>query len=86
MSNERKITVIPLKPKTLVRVAIYCRVSTRSQEQLDSLANQISQLTRYAYLHCNWRLVDIYIDIKSGSNVSNRSEFVRMLNDCQNGK
>lgn len=86
MSQERKVTVIPPAIKFMYRVAIYCRVSTRSQEQLDSLANQISYLTRLTASHVNWRLIDIYIDIKSGSNISGRSDFQRMLDDCQNGK
>lgn len=86
MSQERKVTVIPPSKKYIYHVAIYCRVSTRSQEQLDSLANQISYLTRFTVSHIDWRLIDIYIDIKTGSNTSGRNEFQRMLNDCQNGK
>ena len=86
MPNERKVTVIPPTPKIMYRVAIYCRVSTRSQEQLDSLANQISYLTRLTSAKVNWRLTDIYIDIKSGNNITNRSEFQRMINDSENGK
>jgi len=86
MSLERKVTIIPPVPKFIHRVAIYCRVSTRSQEQLDSLANQISYLTRLVTAKIDWHLVDIYIDIKPGSNTSARNEFERMINDCQNGK
>lgn len=86
MSNERNVTVIPPSTKMMYRVAIYCRVSTRSQEQLDSLANQISYLTQLTAAKVNWRLIDIYIDIKSGSNTTNRSEFQRMIHDSENGK
>ena len=86
MSDERKVTVIPPTKKFRYRVAIYCRVSTRSQEQLDSLANQISYLTRLTASHVEWYLIDIYIDIKTGNNTTSRNEFQRMLNDCQNGK
>ena len=35
-------------------VGIYARVSTNSKEQLDSLANQISGLTRLASAHRTW--------------------------------
>lgn len=44
MSEERKIIVRPAMRDFMKtsRVGIYCRVSIRSQEQLDSLANQVS--------------------------------------------
>jgi site-specific DNA recombinase len=86
MSKERTITIIPPTPKLMYRVAIYCRVSTRSQEQLDSLANQISYLTKLTATKVNWRLIDIYIDIKSGSDATSRNEFQRMIDDCETGK
>jgi DNA invertase Pin-like site-specific DNA recombinase len=34
----------------------------------------------------DWLLVDIYIDIKSAETIFNRSEFLRLLDDCHNGK
>jgi len=86
MSNERKVTVIPPAIKHMQRVAIYCRVSTRSQDQLDTMANQISYLTQLVSTHINWRLVDIFVDVKTGSNTSGRNEFQRMINDCENNK
>ena len=86
VSSERKVTMIPATKKFLLRAAIYCRVSTRSAEQLDSLANQISYLTRLTSSTLSWNLVDIYIDVKTGSNTTGRNEFQRMMNDCQSGK
>ncbi|MDD6716078.1 MAG: resolvase [Firmicutes bacterium] len=41
-------------------VVIYARVSTNSKEQLDSLANQISGLTRLAAAHRTWFVADIF--------------------------
>jgi predicted site-specific integrase-resolvase len=75
MSNERKVTVIPPSLKFMNRVVIYCRVSTRSQEQLDSLSNQISYLTKLTAAKVNWQLFDVYIDIKSGSNTTAEMSF-----------
>lgn len=44
---EKKIHYIPAIPRRLEnKVAIYCRVSTNDTEQLSSLANQVSALTR----------------------------------------
>lgn len=86
MPNERKVTVIPPIPKFTHRVGIYCRVSTKSQEQLNSLSSQLSWLTRKVSRTLGWYLVDIYLDIKSGANASNRNEFQRMLQDCREKK
>lgn len=47
MSENRKVHFIPPMPvKRQNRVGIYCRVSSNSMEQLNSLTNQISALTR----------------------------------------
>lgn len=86
MTNERKVTIIPPKPKYNYRVGIYCRVSSRSQEQLTSLAAQASYLTRLVAAKPGWKLSDIYLDIKSGSEQTDRTEFQRLLSDCRAGK
>lgn len=87
MSLKPQVRIVPsIMPYTTRRVGIYCRVSTRSQEQLDSLATQISSLTRLVATKWHWQLADIYIDIRSGSDAAERKEFQRMLNDCRAGK
>lgn len=83
MADNSKVKVIPATLKLTNRVAIYCRVSSHLPEQLDSLVNQISGLTRTVATTPGWTLVDTYIDIKSGSHVNNRQEFQRMINDCR---
>lgn len=83
---KRKVTIIPPTLRFITHVAIYCRVSSDSKEQLNSLANQISFLTQYVYQNAQWRLVDIYIDIHSGRDTASRSEFERMMNDCAMNK
>lgn len=86
MTSERKVTVIPPKPKHMYRVAIYCRVSSRSQEQLASLSTQASHLTRLAAAKPVWRIVDVYLDVKPGSDATDRSEFQRLIADCRAGQ
>lgn len=86
MDEKPKVTTIPPKPIFNKRAAIYCRVSTDSSEQLNSLANQLSYLTKYIDRRLDWRLVDIYLDIQSGRSASSRSEFKRMMDDCANKK
>lgn len=83
MTNEPRVTVIPPLPRYTHRVGIYCRVSTRSQEQLGSLAFQVSYLTRKVAATLGWLLVDIYLDIKSGASTADRTEFQRMMEDCR---
>lgn len=86
MNNERKISIInkPLT-KQYINVAIYCRVSTSHLKQLESLSNQINYYKDMIKSNINWKLVDIYADIKSGKNTV-RKEFQRMLDDCVNKK
>lgn len=58
---EKKIHYIPAIPRRLEKkVAIYCRVSTNDMEQLNSLTNQISALTRMVSTVDQWRLIYIY--------------------------
>jgi DNA invertase Pin-like site-specific DNA recombinase len=87
MSLEPKVRLVMPKQLNLIKkVGIYCRVSTRSQEQLDSLTTQASTLVRLVASRWHWQLVDIYIDIRSGSDAVERQEFHRMMNDCCAGK
>ncbi|MFR9302567.1 MAG: hypothetical protein ACLVKW_05840 [Fenollaria massiliensis] len=45
-------------------------MTTTDKDQLNSLAAQISDLTRLTSNYSNWKLVDIYIDIASGKTKS----------------
>lgn len=68
------------------RVGIYCRVSSNLPKQLNSMANQLSELVRKVYVQNEWVLVDVYADFHSGDSVSHRPQFLRMMDDCRNGK
>jgi len=84
LSENRRVHFIPPRPVQREKlVGIYCRVSSNSMEQLNSLTNLISALTRLTATTPNWLLVDTYIDIASGKSGSKRIEFIRMLEDCQ---
>lgn len=85
-THSPKVTIIPQTEKPFYNVGIYCRVSSKSQEQLHSLATQISGLTRLVYDNDKWKLKDIYFDIKSGSNETSRDGFQRLIDDCQSGE
>lgn len=79
---EKQIYYIPANPRKLEKkVALYCRVRTNDMEQLKSLTNQISALTRMVATVEQWRLVDRYIDIASAKSKSSRKDFVRMIDN-----
>ncbi|MEG2896518.1 MAG: recombinase family protein [Niameybacter sp.] len=85
--NNPQVRVIPaVPPKREKKVAIYCRVSTNSKEQLKSLAAQVLGLTRLTASTLQWLLVDVYMDIASGKVGTSRPEFVRMMEDCKGHK
>lgn len=68
------------------RVAIYARVSSNAKDQLRSLANQVSALTRKVALNEEWQLVDIYINVASAKEKSKREQYTRLIDDCRNKK
>lgn len=87
MSDNAVVHYIPARfPKREKRVGIYCRVSTNSMKQLQSLTAQISHLTRVVSTMPQWLLSDVYIDIASSKTGSSRKEFSRLLEDCNSKK
>ena len=86
MQSNSKVHFIPPAPKREKRVGIYCRVSTKSTEQLQSLAAQVSHLTRLTATMPQYVLADVYMDVATSKTGSSRKEFNRMLEDCQSHK
>lgn len=69
------------------RVAAYARVSTASDEQLNSIAAQKDYFERMIRRHLDWVLVDIYADEGlSGTSIRHREAFSRMIGDALDGK
>jgi DNA invertase Pin-like site-specific DNA recombinase len=69
-----------------MRYAAYCRVSTGSDEQLNSLVNQRNFFEEYANKRGDI-LVRIYADRGiSGKSMEKRPEFLRLLEDCTKGE
>lgn len=76
----KNIATLPL------RVTFYARVSTESDEQLNSLENQISYFKEFITSNPNWIYVEGYIDEGiSGSSVKKRKHFLRMIEDAKSG-
>ena len=88
---SRKVTKIPEAQRIPVkgqqlRVAAYCRVSTKYEEQQQSLDAQIDYYTNYIQIHSNWVLVAVYSDTASGTRTNQRPGYRQLLRDCTRKK
>lgn len=71
----------------MTRVAVYCRVSTDSNDQANSLASQKKYFSDYINRNSQWRLTEVYVDEGiTGTSTKKRYDFNRMINDAQNNK
>lgn len=92
--SEDVLDVIPArpqedfyKPETMKRVAVYARVSTDDPNQTSSYELQKNHYEDMVRRKENWQLVDIYADEGiSGTSLQHRDSFIRMIQDCQDGK
>lgn len=75
-----------LSKSNKLRVAAYCRVSTKQEEQDNSLDNQKEYYYNLITSNENWEYVGIYADISSGTNQRKREQFNAMINDCKKNK
>lgn len=86
----RKQIYIPAtqpEEEIVLRVAAYCRVSTDSDDQLNSFAAQNAHYNNLIKSYDRWELVDIYADEGiTGTSAKKRGDFQRMLEDCRKGK
>ncbi len=70
-----------------LRVAAYCRVSTDSEDQLNSYNSQKAYYTDVIQKNGEWIFAGIYADEAiTGTQVTKREDFQRMINDCMNGE
>ena len=79
-----------LKTKTIydipMRVTFYARVSSESDEQLNSLGNQIQYYENLIRKNTNWTYVEGYIDEGlSAATTKKRENFHRMVEDGRAG-
>lgn len=70
-----------------LRVAVYCRVSTSSDEQLSSYQAQLEYYQNKVKNNPRWILVGIYADQGvTGTSTKHRKEFMRLIRACERGK
>ena len=93
---ERRVRVIPAtKPAPASgprhggkqRVAAYCRVSTDSEEQLNSYTAQMNHYTQKIEENPDWEMAGIFADEGiTGTSMKKRAEFNRMIAACKRGR
>lgn len=70
-----------------LRTAAYARVSSDSDDQLNSFTAQVDHYTTLIGENEDWELVDIYADEGiTGLRMDKRDDFQRLLRDCRKGK
>ena len=94
--EPRKVTIIPATPKRAepgkpanqkLRVAAYCRVSTDSEEQINSYKNQLAFYTEKINGKTEWKFAGVYADEGiTGTSMKHREDFKRMLRACREGR
>ncbi len=90
--NGRQVKVITIEAtkqleEIKLRVAAYARVSSSSEDQLNSFAAQNQYYTELIAGKDNWHMVDIYADEGiTGTSALIRSDFQRMMADCRRGR
>ncbi len=88
-STPRVITIAPSTPvrDRKLRVAAYARVSSSSEDQLNSFAAQNAHYTEIITANPEWEFVDVYADKGiTGTSTEKRDDFQRLLADCRRGR
>lgn len=92
---ERRVRIIPAtkgaaakdRGRGRQRVAAYCRVSTDSEEQLNSYEAQKLYYTQKIEENPDWELAGIFADKGlSGTSLKKRENFNRMIAACKRGR
>lgn len=94
LNGENDVIVIPSTKDiqgedvdTIEDVAAYCRVSTMSEQQVESYELQKAYYEEMVERHPNWNLIDIYPDEGiSATSMKQRKNFLRMIEDCKKGE
>ncbi len=85
MPQVQVIQPIQQQPKRL-RVAAYARVSSDSDDQLNSLSVQVDYYTHLIQENPNWEFAGIYTDEGiTGTSTKHREQFNLLMDDCRAG-
>ena len=96
MTDEKpRVIIIPPKPDLQqtttvtkqLRVAAYCRVSTKEEEQASSYEAQCEYYTDKIMSNKEWTMAGIFADEGiTGTSTKKRTEFLRMIRQCKQKK
>ena len=96
MTDEKpRVIIIPPKPELQqtavvtkqLRVAAYCRVSTKEEEQASSYEAQCEYYTDKIMSKKEWTMAGIFADEGiTGTSTKKRTEFLRMIRQCKQKK
>ena len=79
--------IIAEEKSVMIRCAAYCRVSSDSEDQLNSFMAQTRYYSQIFENSETEKLIDIYADEGiTGTRDDKRDEFQRMMKDCRKGK
>ena len=89
-----KVIKIPARPDAVqnerrkqLRVAAYCRVSTKEEDQVNSYEVQKEYYTEKIMSNTAWTMAGIYADKGvTGTSAKKRDEFMRMIRHCRQHK
>lgn len=85
MSPDFK-TITPRRtPTSRIRVAAYCRVSTKKDRQAGSLAAQVSAYSKHICANPAWQFAGIYTDQGISGTTSDRPGFADMMDHARTG-
>lgn len=87
MPEIRYIPAVGVPENAKLPVAAYCRVSTDSDDQINSLSAQVREYTKQISANPDWEFAGIYADEGiTGTSTKKRDEFNRLMQDCETGK
>ena len=90
LEQQNRVIIIPAQDEITarkLRVAAYARVSSSSDDQLNSYRAQNQYYSDLISGNPDWDMVDIYADEGiTGTSAEKREDFQRMMQDCRKGK
>ena len=90
LEQKNRVIIIPAQDEIIarkLRVAAYARVSSSSEDQLNSYRVQNQYYSELISNNPDWEMVDVYADEGiTGTSVEKREDFQRMMQDCRKGK
>ena len=88
--EQQRVIVIPAHDEFVahkLRIAAYARVSSSSEDQLNSYRVQNQYYSELISGNPDWEMVDIYADEGiTGTSTKKRTEFLRMIRQCKQKK